>query len=237
MKNIIYGTLLSTVLAWSVAPASATILDVTGNSQVTLQTNDSLKFYISATGGGFGYPGEIDMLLGGMPLGGPVASIPGTSGIYMTGILFTGTLKSTDGSTSIPLIDAGAAHLGLPAGNILLTSGSRSGGSYSGPIDVLAARAAVDAHQASAFFTSGEAIIDLINTGAPITFAVPGTTLANNFSASLISPDGAQSIGARILRVECVHVPEPGTVGLLILGFTILGSRLARGVTVRSTTI
>src|ERR1039457_4440979 len=103
MDNQTARLLLLALLLASVAPVTATTLDVTNNSQVTLQTNDSLLFYISDNSScshGSTYPGEIEMLLGSMPLGGPVASIPGTSGVYMPGILFTRTLASPAGSTS-----------------------------------------------------------------------------------------------------------------------------------------
>src|ERR1019366_1228150 len=108
MKNLTAPFLLVALVLASIAPATASTINVTNDSLVTLQTNDSLLFYISDnSSGGHGstYPGEIEMLLGAMPLGGPVSSIPGTSGVYMPGILFTGTLESQDGSISIPLTD------------------------------------------------------------------------------------------------------------------------------------
>jgi hypothetical protein len=233
MNNQTARLLLLALLLASVAPVTATTLDVTNNSQVTLQTNDSLLFYISDNSScshGSTYPGDIEMLLGSMPLGGPVASIPGTSGVYMPGILFAGTIESQNGSDSIPLTDPDAARLGLPTGDMLLTPGSRSGGSYSGPIDLLSAEVTFSPAEAAALFASGEAVIDLHNIGAPITFGYPGSSIASDFSASLISHDGSQSVGARVMQVECVHnnTPEPGTIGLLIIGLTILATRLAR---------
>ena|ERR1017187_3957171 len=221
------------LLALLLAPiATASTLNVTNDSQVTLDTNDSLLFYISSDHSscshGSTYPGEIEMLLGGMPLGGPVASIPGTSGVYMPGILFSGTLESQDGSISIPLTDSDATRLGLPAGDMLLTPGSRSGGSYSGPIDLLSADVTISSLEAAALFASGEVVIDLHNTGAAITFGYPGSPIASDFTASLISPDGSQSVGASVMEVECVHTPEPGTIGLLIIGLTIIGTRLGK---------
>jgi hypothetical protein len=223
------------LLALLLAPiATASTLNVTNDSQVTLDTNDSLLFYISSDHSscshGSTYPGEIEMLLGGMPLGGPVASIPGTSGVYMPGILFSGTLESQDGSISIPLTDSDATRLGLPAGDMLLTPGSRSGGSYSGPIDLLSADVTISSQEAAALFSSGEAVIDLHNIGADITFGYPGSPIASDFTASLISPDGSQSVGARVMKVECIHTntPEPGTIGLLIIGLTIIGTRLGK---------
>ncbi|MGO9786795.1 MAG: hypothetical protein ACLPL5_08310, partial [Stellaceae bacterium] len=129
----------------------------------------SLLFDISAActfcGPGSSYPGEVEILLGGMPLDGPVASIPGTSGVYISGVLFTGTIESQDGSVSIPLTDPDATRLGLPAGDLLLTPGSVSGGSYSGPVDLLSAEVALTAQEAAELFASGEAVIDLHNAG------------------------------------------------------------------------
>jgi hypothetical protein len=234
MNNLTAPFILVALVLASIAPATASTINVTNDSQVTLQTNDSLLFYISsdysACGHGSTYPGEIEMILGAMPLGGPVASIPGTSGVYMPGILFSGTLESQNGSVSIPLTDSDATRLGLPDGDMLLTPGSRSGGSYSGPIDLLSAEVTLSSQEAAALFASGEAVIDLRNTGAAITFGYPGSPIVSDFSASLISPDGSQSVGARVMNVECVHTntPEPGTIGLLIIGLTIICTRLSR---------
>jgi len=159
-----------------------------------------------------------------------VASLPGTSGVYMPGILFTGTIESQNGSVSITLADPDAARLGLPTGDMLLTPGSRSGGSYSGPIDLLSAGVTISSQESAALFSSGEAVIELHNVGAGITFGYPGSSLGNDFTASLISSNGAQSVGAQVLQVECVrtNAPEPGTIGLLIIGLTILAARLRK---------
>lgn len=232
MRKLTYRFLLAAILLVPVSLATASTLDVTNNSLVTLQTSDSLLFYIS--GESFcdhqsNDPGGIQMILGSMPLGGPVSPISGTSGVYIPGILFSGAIESQNRSISIPLTDPDAARLGLPAGDLLLTPGSRHGGSYSGPIDLLSAEITLTPALSAALF-SGEAVIDLHNMGAGITFGYPGTSISSDFTASLISPDGHQSMGARIMRVACVqnNVPEPGTMGLLILGLTIIGTRLVR---------
>jgi hypothetical protein len=228
-QYLIFASLLAAVV-----PATATTVNVTNDSQVTLGTNDSLLFYISDNSPGnqaSSYPGEIEILLGGMPLGGPVASIPGTSGVYMPGILFTGTLESENGSISIPLTDSNATRLGLPGGDMVLTPGSHSGGSYSGPIDLLSGVGTISSQEAAALFASGEVVIDLQNSGAPITFGYTGSSIASDFSASMISSGGAQSRGAQITQVDCVNptaTPEPGTIGLLLIGLTILCTRVGQ---------
>jgi len=232
MKNFTAPFSLLALLLAAIAPLTAITLDVTNLSQVTLQANDSLIFTLATDYSNChqsNYPGEIEILLGNVPLGGPVSSIPGTSGVYMPGILFTGTLESQNGAISIPLTDPNAARLSLPTGDMLLTPGSRSGGSYSGPIDLLSAEVTLSSQEAAALFAPGEAVIDLHNLGAPITLGYPGSTIASDFSASLIGPDGSQSVGARVLGAECLHnnTPEPGTIGLLIIGLTIVCSRLA----------
>jgi hypothetical protein len=233
MSNLTAPLSLLAVLLASIAPAAASTIDVTNNTTVTVGTNDDLLFYISSNNASSGqapsYPGEIEILLGGMPLGGPVAPIPGTSGVYMPGILFTGTLESQDGSVSTPLTDSNAARLGLPNGDMLLTPGSRSGGSYSGPIDLVSAEATISSQEAAALFASGEVVIDIHNTGAPMTFGYSGSSIASDFSASMISPDGSQSRGGQVMQVDFVNptaTPEPGTIGLLIIGLTIICTRL-----------
>jgi len=216
---------LLSILVASIEPAVASPINVTNSSLVTLQTNDSLLFSIASDCS----PAQMQILLGGVPLSEPLASIPGTSGVYVPGILFSGTLESQDGSLSIPLTDPDATRLGLPAGDMLLTPGSRSGGSYSGPIDLLSAAVTLTPQEAATLFTSGEAVIDLQNIGAAITFGYSGVPIGNDFSASLISPGGAQSVGARVTQVDCAHpnadAPEPGTLGLLIIGLTMVAAR------------
>jgi hypothetical protein len=226
MRKTLFGFLLCAALLAAIAPATASTINVTNDSQVTLGTNDSLLFYISATDPC--YPSEIEAILGGLPLAGPVASIPGTSGVYIPGILFTGAIESQNGSYSMPLTDPDATRLGLPDGDMLLTPGSRSGGAYSGSIDLLSAAATLSPAEADALFSSGEVVIDVHNTGAAITFGYPGTSIAGDFSASLIGQGGSQSVGARVVQVECVRTtaPEPGTIGLLIIGLTIICTRL-----------
>lgn len=226
MKNWIARLLIWGVPLAVMAPANANPINVTGSSQVTLGSNDSLLFSISKPSS---YPGEIEMVLGGMPLGGPVASIPGTSGVYMPGLLFSATLESQDGSVSIPLTDPNATRLGLPNGDILLTPGSRSGGSYSGPVDLVSAGATLSSQEAAALFGSGEAVVDLQNIGGSMTFGYPGSPITNDFSASLISSDGSQSRGAQVVQVDCQHhpaVPEPATIGLLLIGLAIIMPRV-----------
>jgi hypothetical protein len=232
MKTLTYRLLLPALLLAAIAPAKASLIDVTNADLVTLGTNDSLIFYVSqdlSSGGQEStYPGEIEMILGGLPLGGPVAPIPGTSGVYMPGILFTATVESENGSISIPLTDADAARLGLPAGDLLLTPGSRSGGSYSGPIDLISADVTLSSAEAAALFGAGEVEIDIHNIGAPITFGFSASSIASDFTSSFISPDGSQSVGGRVTQVQCANAPEPGTLGLLLTGMTILlwGGRL-----------
>jgi len=108
MKKTTYRLLLPALLLASIAPAGASLVDVTNADQVTLDTNGSLLFYISedltSAGHGSIYPGEVEMILGATPLGGPVASITGTSSVYLP---------------NIP--DAG--RLGLSAGDMLPTPG------------------------------------------------------------------------------------------------------------------
>jgi len=231
MKKTTYRLLLPALLLASIAPAGASLVDVTNADQVTLDTNGSLLFYISedltSAGHGSIYPGEVEMILGAMPLGGPVASIPGTSSVYLPNILFNGTIESQNGEISIPLTDPDAGRLSLPAGDMLLTPGSIGGGSYSGPIDLLSAEVTLSPAEAAALFSSGEVVIDLYNAGAPITFGYPGSSIASDFTASLISPDGSQSAGGRVMQVQCVNTPEPPTIGLLIIGLTIMCTRLA----------
>jgi len=90
-------------------------------------------------------------------------------------------LKSRDGSLSIPLTDPNATRLGLSAGDMLLTQGSRSGGSYSGPINLLSAAVTLSSGQAAALFASGAAVIEVRNTGAPVTFGYSGSPIAGDF--------------------------------------------------------
>jgi hypothetical protein len=233
MNNQTALLVLPALLLAVIAPAKGDLINVTNSPQVTLGAGDSLIFYISSDLPSCGhqsqYPSEIEMILGSMPLVGPPAPIPGTSGVYLPGFLFTGTIESQNASVSIPLTDPDAGRLGLPTGDMLLTPGSQSGGPYSGPIDLLSAEVTISAQEAAALFASGEVAIDLHNIGAPITFGFSGSPIATDFTASLVSSDGSQSVGARVVQVDCIHTnaPEPGTIGLLLIGLTIIARRWA----------
>ena len=217
----------------SCLPLRASTVVVTGDSQVTLQPGGSLLFYISSdyaahAPAGSPYPGQIDIVLGGLPESGSPAPIPGTSAVYTPGVVFSGTLESLNGAISIPLIDPDAARLGLPAGDLVLGTGERSGGSYSGPISDLTATAAISSPEAAALFASGEVVLDLRDLSGSFTFGYPGSTIGSAFSASFISPDGALSVGAMSPNVVLAQAPEPGTIGLLIIGLTIVSRRAMR---------
>ena len=234
MKNTIHRHLLAALFTVSISTAS--MIDVTNTSQVTLGTNDSLIFTLSAdyaTCRDAQYPGAIQLILGSMPLGGPVASIPGTSGVYMPGIVFSGAIVSGNSSLAVPLYDPDAARVGLPAGDLLLTPGSRSGSSYSGPIDLLSAGATLTSPEAAALFSSGEVEIEIRNLGSPVTFGYSGVPITNDFTGSWVSSSGAESIGARVMQVQCVHAPEPGTTGLLLIGAVVIAARLRTARTLR----
>src|SRR5260370_34428930 len=97
---------LGVLLAFAV-PALASTINVTNASQVTIYTNDSLRISISAGAafatGSASYPSDIQLVLGSLPLSGPESSIPGTSGVYLSGVLFSGVIESQDASILIPL--------------------------------------------------------------------------------------------------------------------------------------
>jgi hypothetical protein len=231
MNNLAAPLSLCAILLAYFVPATAGTINVTGDSQVTVGTGDSLTFYISDNSSGsqtLSYPGEIQVLLGGMPLGGPVASIPGTSGVYMSGFVFDGTLESQNGAVSVPLTDPNATRLGLPNGDMLMTPGSRSGASYSGAIDLVSAEVIVGSQQDATLFATNEVMIDFLNTGASFTFGYAGTSIGSDLSASLFNQEGSQSVGAQVTKVELATVPEPGTVGLLLIGLIIMCTRLGQ---------
>jgi len=234
MNNWIKRLLIPSVLLAAFVPARANFIDVTHNSQVTLGNNDDLIFDISlasfAANSGSSYPGEIEILLGGMPLGGPVASIPGTSVVYMPGAAFSASIESANGSVSIPLTDANATRLGLPSGDLVMVPGSVSGGSYSGPIDLISGEVTLSSQQAAELFASGDPTIDIHNTGGSVTFGYPGGSITSDFSASLVTPSGDESMGARVMGAECrpSPAPEPGTIGLLLIGLAIMLPRVLR---------
>ena len=220
----------------SLVPLHAGIVDVTADSQVTVQDNDSLiiglgvwTYASQASGAGLAspYPTEISFTLGGLPEGLPTSAIPGTSATYTPGMLFSATLESLDGSYSMPLFDSNAALLGLPDGDLVLGSGFRSGGSYSGPISVLSATVTLNSTESAELFSAAalepwsEAfVIRLVNVGEDITFGYSGSPITSALSASLSSADGTLSAGAMPLQVELQDCPEPGTMWLLLIGLT-----------------
>jgi len=208
--------LLPAILAAALAPAAVNAGIVTNDSQVTLTSGDILLVGLSVNDPS---GGDIQMMLGTLPLDGATSPVPGTSGVYVPGILFSGTLESQHGS--VPLFDTNAARLGLPDGNIVLVPGSRNGGFYSGPIDLLSAGAPLSSG-------SRNVVIELENIGANVTFGYPGSTLANDFSASLTTCGGLRSMGARVMSLAIIQTPEPGTIGLLLIGVAVLSGHALR---------
>jgi hypothetical protein len=226
----------------SLAPLQAGNIDVTADSQVTLQDGDSLIVGLgvwnyasqaSAAGLASPYPTEISFTLGGLPVDLPASAIPGTSASYTPGMLFSASLESLNGAESIPLFDADAALLGLPDGDLVLGTGSRSGGSYSGPISVLSATVTLSSAQAAALFSAASLepwseafVIRLTNLGDGITFGYSGSPISSAVSASLSSADGALSVGAvplqlELQKVELQDCPEPATISLLLIGLAV----------------
>jgi hypothetical protein len=218
----------------ALAPLHAGTIDVTGDSQVTVQNGESLivgfgawSYPSQATNAGLDspYPAEICFTLGGLPAGLPNSAIPGTSAAYTPGMLFSATLESLDGSISMPLFDSDAAALGLPDGDVVLTTGYRGGGSYTGPISVVSGAVTLSPAEAAALF-SGNALnpgsqafeIRLTNIGENMTFGYSGSPITAAVSASLSSARGTLSLGAMPLQVELQDCPEPGTIGLLLMG-------------------
>jgi hypothetical protein len=230
----------------SLVPLHAGNVDVTADSQVTLQDGDSLiiglgvwNYASQASGAGLAspYPAEISFTLGGLPVGLPTSAIPGTSASYTPGMLFSASLESLDGAESIPLFDSNAALLGLPDGDLVLGAGFRSGGSYSGPISVLSATVTISSAEAAGLFSAAslepwsEAFaIRLVNMGDDITFGYSGWPITSALSASLSSADGSLSVGAMPLQVQLQDFPEPGTMGLLLIGLAAIAvcARLSR---------
>jgi len=193
------------VLAASLASASS--INIIADSQVTSQPGSSLTVYLSSdyalyAPAGSPFPGEISVLLGGLPVSAPAAS----------GVVFTGTLESLDGSVQIP----------LSAGDLSLMTGYRSGGSYTGPTSELAATVNIPAPEAQALFSPAEFVVQFHDLSGDFAFGYPGSTIGSAFSASLIAPDGSLSVGARPMVINLNNVPEPGTLGLLIAGLILM---------------
>jgi hypothetical protein len=217
MRNGTLAVLLFGMLGASMASASG--INVMGDSQVSLAPGDSLLFYLSSSFSSYApagsCPGEVSALLSGLPLKQTPAPIPGTSGVYLPGLLLEGTLESLNGSVAIPLLDSNAARLGLPAGDLLLTPGADSAGTYSGAIVDHSAAALISSPDAAAKFSSGEFVLQIQALNGNITFGYPGSPITNAFSADTISSDGTLSVGARTMAVQLTPTPEPGTFGLL----------------------
>ena len=226
-------TLIICCFLMALASLRAGTIDVTSDSQVTLHPHQSLLFYLSSDYASHAplespYPGQIEVLFGCLPLDSPTAMIPGTSAPYIPGILFSGTLESLDGSIAIPLFDSNAARLGLPAGDMVLTTGYRNGGAYSGSISALTGSLVLSSQEAAELFSVKDFVIRLRDLQGEVTFGYPGSPLTTAFSASLSSADGTLSLGAMPQRVELRHNPEPGTIGLLLIGLAILTGRALR---------
>jgi hypothetical protein len=228
----------------SILPLSGDSIDVSSDSLVTLQNNNSLIFDLGmwnyaeqASNDGLAspYPAEISVMLAGLPVDAATSPISGTSAVYTPGILFSGDLESVDGSVVIPLVDCNAALLGLPTGDMVLTNGYTSGSSYSGPISLLTASVVLSSAEAADLFAAGSLdpwsesfVLRLNNIGGNITFGYPGASIEDASSASLSSADGTLSVGAVPLQADLRATPEPGSVGLLLIGLAVIAAITAR---------
>ncbi len=220
-------------------PLAAGTIDVFPDSFVSMHAGDSLAIQAGSSNYAFNaarygisspYPGQVSLMIGGLPASGPMAAVPGTSMVYTTGILFSGTLESLDGSIVIPLVDPSAQRLGLPAGDLVLEPSYRSGGTYTGPTSVLTGSAAISSPEAAALFGSGEFLLRIRDLSGGTTFGFAGSPIAGALSVSLSSVDGGFSVGAVPQQVNLQQTPEPGTLALPLLGLlaTVLGARRRR---------
>jgi hypothetical protein len=117
----------------------------------------------------------------------------------------------------------------LPDGDLVLGSGLRSGGSYSGPVSVVSATATLSSAEAADLFAAGSLapwseafVIRLVNLGDDMTFGYSGAPIASAVSVSLSSTGGSLSVGAVPLQVDLQDCPEPGTTTLLLLGLAAI---------------
>ncbi len=124
---------------------------------ITLSPGSSLTVDFSMPGfdpsnPGALFPTTIGLeLVGTVPSGSTTSSIPGSTQTYFSGIMLQASLKSMDGTVSLPLFDADAWRLGLSTGTLVADS-------MGGNSAIASAQVAVSLNQSEAIFgTTGQA--------------------------------------------------------------------------------
>ncbi len=225
------------LLAAVCAVASAGSIDVSSLHYVTLGHNSemTIEFGVGNYGlnnpGASPYPTNIGFeLLGPGLASAKMARVPGSSASYFPGYGISGSLRSVDGSTVLPLMDTKAARLGLGAGSLLVGEGSWQGGSGNSQVAVISASRVLTLAQSQAIFgADASAYIELTNTGADLTIGLgDGYSVRNAASEPGIAGMGKVQTAGITRSVAITQAPEPGTWVLSIcglLGVLAIGAR------------
>jgi hypothetical protein len=198
--------LICCLLAVTHAKAYGDLLQLASGAEMTV------RFSIpnwSSTNSAAEIPALIELqLMGPTPTGSTLASIPGSTSEYYSGILLKGWIQSLDGKVSSPLFDANAARLGLSQGSLVAEALYGAGTMIDG-------EAYLSQNLAESLFgTSGQAVFLIQNLGKNVTIGLgDGYGLSNAVLTPITSASYQQTSGSNQQLQVSSAVPEPALWG------------------------
>jgi len=203
MKRLVLPVLL---LAMSLPAATISDTDTTAD----LHSGDALTFQVLTWNFGFNaarfglphYPTDISFSFVTAPADGDVP--------------FSAWIQAPDGSTALPF-----------AGALFFAPGLLSSTQYSGEVSTLSGYLHLTSVQSNAIFSTGSAILLLVDDGSDITLGLPPNTLHNDLRVSLSG--GPLSVGALSAAVNLqIGVPEPSMWVPILAVLALLSTRPTR---------
>jgi len=198
------------LIAMAALPLVAGNIDVSGQTTVFLNTGEVLYFAVPD----WNFVADANIL--------GVSQYPDAIGFqFLTAprsgaTQFAVSLESADGSAPV-------AYPGL----LSLVPGTLDSSLYSGPVSALSGTLNIPASESERIFDGAVAILEVSNTGAPVTLGLAPYTFQQDMYVSL---EGSSfSVGAPQASVvlDPPDVPEPRTAGLLAGGLIGLGVLVA----------
>jgi hypothetical protein len=223
-RSLFYYCLLTVIAAIFVQPIVADTIQLPHGAELTIEF--AMPGFNPVLPGAL-FPTTIGLELAGpVPDGSKTAPIPGSSKIYYTGFLFEGSLRSLDGSVSLPLFDADAWRLGLASGSLIASDSLDANGNRTA---IVSAEVAVSLNASEAIFgPMGQAAFVIQNDGGDFTIGLgPGFSLSNAILAPLTASNGDVQSAGYLQNVSMSSaagapaeqsVPEPAAFEVAILG-------------------
>jgi PEP-CTERM motif len=220
LRSLIYCCLLTAACALQSGVMRADTITLTPGSSLTVDF--SLPGFDPSNPGAL-FPTTIGLdLVGAVPSGSTASPIPGSSQTYFSGIMLDASLKSLDGTVSLPLFDADSWRLGFATGTLVADS-------MGGNSAIAAAQVAVSLNESEAIFGATGQAEFVINdvSGVFVIGLGPGYSLQNAILAPLTADNGGVSTSGYVqglqmspaaVSSDALPIPEPASLGIAAAG-------------------